>query len=345
MFEDNTRTEINSLGEFGLIRRLTDAIKLVNPTSEVGVGDDCAVLDEAPKMKRVVTSDMLIEGVHFDLSYSPLKHLGYKAVVVNLSDIFAMNATPQQILVNIAISNRFSVEAVEEIYSGIYTACEKYSVDLVGGDTCSSKQGLIISVTAIGVVSPDELVLRSGARPNDLICVTGDLGAAYLGLQILEREKRIFLEHPDVQPDIQAYDYVVGRQLKPECAAKEIAALKVLGIKPTSMIDISDGLASELFHIAEASQVGVVIYEEKLPIDQQTHDTAIELNLNPPTVAFSGGEDYEMLFTIAQTDFEKIKGVKDVFVIGYCTPPEEGMYSITQSGTRISLEKQGYKAF
>jgi thiamine-monophosphate kinase len=345
MFENNSRTEISSLGEFGLIKKLTEGIILKHDTSIKGVGDDCAVIGEEPGTKKVITTDMLIEGVHFDLSYTPLKHLGYKAVVVNVSDVFAMNATPQQIIVSIAMSNRFSVEAMEELYEGIYLACDKYNVDLVGGDTCNSKQVLIISVTAIGIAKESELVYRNGAKENDLICVTGDLGGAYMGLQILEREKRIFLENPNIQPDIQQYDFIIGKQLKPECANKELAALKIAGIKPTSLIDVSDGLASELFHIAEQSGVGVIIYEEKLPIDQQTFDTAVELNLNPPTVAFSGGEDYELLFTIKQEDFEKVKGIKDIHVIGYCTAATEGMYTYTKSGTKLSLEKQGYKAF
>ncbi len=345
MFENNSRTEISELGEFGLIKRLTEGNQLKKESSLMGVGDDCAVIDAGAGMSKVVTTDMLVEGVNFDLSYTPLKHLGYKSVVASLSDVYAMNATPEQITVSVAMSNRFSVEAMEELYEGIYLACDKYGVDLVGGDTSNNKQGLMISVTAIGTAKTEDIIYRNGAQENDLICVTGDLGAAYMGLQILEREKRIFLENPNVQPDIQNYDFIVGRQLKPECANKELAALNIAGIKPTSMIDISDGLASELFHIAEKSGIGVVIYEEKLPIDQQTFDTAIELNLNPPTVAFSGGEDYELLFTIKQADFEKIKGIKDVHVIGYCAPAIEGMYSFTKSGTKLSLEKQGYKAF
>ena len=345
MFENTSRTEISTLGEFGLIKKLTEGIELKNNSSLTGVGDDCAVIDCEAGTKKVVTTDMLIEGVHFDLSYTTLKHLGYKAVIVNLSDVYAMNAKPEQITVSVAMSNRFSVEAIEELYEGIYLACDKYNVDLVGGDTSNSKQGLIISITAIGVAKESELVYRNGAKENDLICVTGDLGAAYMGLQILEREKRIFIENPNVQPDIQQYDFIIGRQLKPECANKELAALNIAGIKPTSMIDVSDGLASELFHIAEQSGVGVIIYEEKLPIDQQTFDTALEMNLNPPTVAFSGGEDYELLFTIKQEDFEKIKSIKNIHIIGYCTAASEGMFSYTKSGTKLSLEKQGYKAF
>lgn len=345
MFENSSRTEISELGEFGLIKRLTEGNELKVETSLLGVGDDCAVIDAGNGIRKVITTDMLIEGVHFDLSYTPLKHLGYKSVIASLSDVYAMNAKPQQITVSVAMSNRFSVEAMEELYEGIYLACDKYSVDLVGGDTSNCKQGLIISVTAIGEAKENELIYRNGAKENDLICVTGDLGAAYMGLQILEREKRIFIENPNIQPDIQQYDFIIGKQLKPECANKELAALNIAGIKPTSLIDISDGLASELFHIAEQSGVGVIIYEEKLPIDQQTFDTAIELNLNPPTVAFSGGEDYELLFTIAQSDFEKVKGIKGIHIIGYCTPASEGMFSLTKSGTKLSLEKQGYKAF
>jgi thiamine-monophosphate kinase len=345
MFENSARTEISALGEFGLIDHLMEHNALKNESSLLGVGDDAAVIDTMNGMKIVTTTDMLLEGIHFDLAYTPLKHLGYKAVIVNLSDIYAMNATPQQILVSIGMSNRFSVEAMEELYSGIYAACDKYNVDLVGGDTSNSKQGLIISITAIGRAKKEDLVFRNGAHEAELICVTGDLGAAYLGLQILEREKRVYLADPNVQPDLQSYDYIVGRQLKPECANKELAALQISGIRPTSMIDISDGLASELFHIAEKSNVGVVIHEDKLPIDQLTYDTAIELNLNPPTVAFSGGEDYELLFTIKQEDYEKVKGIRDISVIGYCTPSNEGLHSITASGTKISLEKQGYKAF
>ncbi len=345
MFENNSRTEISDLGEFGLIKRLTEGNELKNASSLKGIGDDCAVVDATSDTKKVITTDLLVEGVHFDLSYTPLKHLGYKAVVANLSDVFAMNAIPEQILVSVAMSNRFSVEAMEELYDGIYLACDKYKVDLVGGDTSNTKQGLTISITAIGVAAEEDIIYRNGAKENDLICVTGDLGAAYMGLQILEREKRIFLENPNIQPDIQNYDFIIGKQLKPECANKELEALKLAGIKPTSLIDISDGLASELFHIAEQSNVGVIIYEEKLPIDQQTFDVALEMNLNPPTVAFSGGEDYELLFTISQSDFEKVKAIKDIHIIGYCTPVSEGMFSYTKSGTKISLEKQGYKAF
>jgi thiamine-monophosphate kinase len=345
MFENNARTEISTLGEFGLIRTLTENIILKQESTIKGVGDDAAVIDTGNGNVKVMTTDMLVEGVHFDLSYTPLKHLGYKSVVVNLSDVYAMNATPEHITVSVAMSNRFSVEALEELYEGIYLACHKYNVDLIGGDTSTNLHGLVISVTAIGSAKKDELVYRNGAAENDLICVTGDLGGAYMGLQILEREKRIFLEDPNVQPDIQQYEYIVGKQLKPECPNKELAALKIAGIKPTSMIDISDGLASELFHIAEQSGVGVTIYEEKLPIDQQTFDTAIEMNLNPPTIAFSGGEDYELLFTLGQADYEKVKGIKNIHVIGHCTAATEGMFSITKSGTRIGLEKQGYKAF
>lgn len=345
MIENTERTEISNLGEFGLISRITNGIEFQNISSIIGVGDDAAVIQLPEGTQLLVSTDLLLEGVHFDLSYTPLRHLGYKAVVVNISDIVAMGGTPSQIVVSLGLSNRFSVEAVEELYAGIGLACEKYKVDLVGGDTSNSKQGLLINMTALGYAKPDEIIYRSGAGKSDLICVTGDLGAAYLGLQILEREKRVYLENPDAQPDLEPYDYIVGRQLKPECPVELLEDLRKAGIKPTAMMDISDGLASELFHISSQSNVGVVIYEEKLPIDQQTWTVAEEFNLAPATVAYSGGEDYELVFTVPPTDFEKLRSINNVHVIGHCTEPAEGLHTITRSGTRISLEKQGWKAF
>ncbi|NNC85293.1 MAG: thiamine-phosphate kinase, partial [Bacteroidia bacterium] len=307
MFEnENNRTELGELGEFGLIKHIGQFVELNNDESVKGIGDDAAVIDFG-KQQCVVSSDMLIEGVHFDLTFTPLKHLGYKAVVVNLSDIYSMNAEPRQITVNIAMSNRFSLEAVEEIYTGIALACKKYNVDLIGGDTSSSTSGLILSVTAIGRAKKEDLVYRSGAEEENLICVTGDLGSAYMGLQLLEREKQVYLQNPDMQPEFDGNDYILERQLKPEAKKELIEQLKELNIKPTSMIDISDGLASELFHICDASEVGCQIYEDKLPIDHQTVHICGEWSMNPITAALNGGEDYELLFTIPLSDYEKIK--------------------------------------
>lgn len=303
MFEDkNNPKEIENLGEFGLINHLTSQIKLKNPTSVKGVGDDAAVIAPSKNKQIVVTTDMLVEGIHFDLIYTPFKHLGYKAVTVNLSDVYAMNAVPTQITVSIAVSNKISIEALEELYAGMLLACEIYGVDLVGGDTTSSNSGLIISITAVGEAEKKEIVYRNGAKENDLICVSGDLGGAFMGLQLLEREKQIFNENPAIQPDFSGYDYVLERQLKPEPRQDVIEMFKELGVQPTAMIDISDGLSSEIIHICTQSGVGCTIYEDKLPIDPLTVSTAEEMNLNPSVCALNGGEDYELLFTISLED-------------------------------------------
>jgi thiamine-monophosphate kinase len=343
MLENTGRTELSSLGEFGLIKHLTQFIETKNKSTIKGIGDDAAVLDYINK-QVVVTTDMLVEGVHFDLTYVPLKHLGYKSVSVNVSDIYAMNATPKQITVSFAISNRFSVEAMEELYAGMMLACKKHQVDIVGGDTTSSRSGLIISITALGEGDPDTLVYRNGAKEGDLLCVTGDLGAAYVGLQLLEREKNIFLESPGVQPDLVGNDYILERQLKPE-ARKDIPVLfKVLEVKPTAMIDISDGLASEILHLTTQSQVGCNLFEEKIPIDPSTYNTAREFNLDPTVCALSGGEDYELLFTISQSDYPKIKANPDITVIGHMTPSKDGVNLITKGGTSVPLKAQGWDA-
>jgi thiamine-monophosphate kinase len=310
------RTEISSIGEFGLIERIQRQSKIQNTTTLKGIGDDAAIV-EGGNESLLVSTDMLVEGVHFDLSYVPLQHLGYKSVAVNVSDIAAMNGTPQQILVSLGISNRFSVEAVDALYDGIRAACDNYKVDLAGGDTAASPSGLIISITAIGRAPKEKVVQRSGAKANDIICVTGDLGAAYLGLQVLEREKQVFLTNPEMQPDLEKYQYLVGRQLKPEARMDIIHELADKNCVPTSMIDISDGLASELLHLGKNSNLGVKIFEDKVPIDHGTFETAIEFNLDPITCALNGGEDYELLFTIAPSDYEKIKTHPDIHFIGH----------------------------
>ncbi len=341
MLENTERTELSSLGEFGLIKHLTQFIELKNESTLKGVGDDAAVMDYKSK-HVVVSTDMLVEGVHFDLAYVPLKHLGFKAVSVNLSDIYAMNASPRQITVSFALSNRFSVEAMEELYAGMLMACNKHKVDIVGGDTTTSKSGLIISITAIGEAEPAEIVYRNGAKEGDLLCVTGDLGAAYLGLQLLEREKQIYLESPGVQPDLGGNDYILERQLKPEARKDIIPLLKLLNVKPTAMIDISDGLASEILHITTQSAVGCNLFEEKIPIDPSTYNTAREFNLDPTVCALNGGEDYELLFTIQQSDFSKIKANPDITVIGHMTHVKEGVNLITKGGTSHALTAQGW---
>jgi thiamine-monophosphate kinase len=338
------RTEIGSLGEFGLINHLTQNNETTQAGTILSVGDDAAVIDQFGR-QSVITTDMLIEGVHFDLMYTPLKHLGYKAVAVNLSDIYAMMATPTHITLSLGISNKFSVEALEEFYEGVYAACEKFNVDLIGGDTCSSQRGFIISVTAIGEVAPDKYVSRSGAQPNDLICVSGDFGAAYLGLQILEREKKIFLENPAIQPDLQNQTYVVKRILKPEPRADIVEWLKEKGITPTSMIDVSDGLSSELLHICKQSEVGCLIYEEKLPIHDDARKMAFEFNVAPTTCALNGGEDYELLFTISQKDYEAMSENGDISVIGYVTEKKEGAHLLTKGNNKLKLTAQGWNAF
>lgn len=344
MLENNTRTELSSLGEFGLIEHLTQHIQLNNSTTLKGVGDDAAVIKNGENC-TVITTDLLLEGVHFDLSFFPLKHLGYKAIVVNLSDVYAMNATPKQVTVSLGISSKFSLEAIEELYAGILAACEKYKVDLIGGDTSSSKQGLVISITALGEAKENEIVYRNGAKEFDLLCVSGDLGAAYTGFQLLEREKRVFASSPETQPDLEGYDYILERQLKPEARKDIIELLKVLEIQPTSMIDISDGLSSEIFHLAKQSNVGVVLFEEKIPIDPMTYNTAREMELDPTLTALSGGEDYELLFTIKQTDYEKLKNNPDITIIGHIANVSEGVHMISKSGNIHPLKAQGWKAF
>ena len=345
MIEDKTphRTSLADLGEFGLIDRLTKGFEIHNPSTLKGVGDDAAVMDFKNK-RTVVSTDLLIEGVHFDLSYVPLKHLGYKSVVVNVSDIYAMNATATQITVSIAVSNRFPLEALEEFYAGIRLACEHYKVDLVGGDTTSSTRGLIISVTAIGEANEEDLVYRNGAQPNDLVVLTGDIGGAYMGLQILEREKAVFQVNPNSQPDIEMYSYILERQLKPEARKDIPPLLKQLGVKPTAMMDVSDGLSSEILHICKQSGVGCRLYEDKIPLDPQVISTCEEFNLDSTTIALSGGEDYELLFTIAQADYDKIKGNPNFTVIGYITDKEEGVNLITRAGQFIPIIAKGWNA-
>ena len=345
MIEDKTphRTSLADLGEFGLIDRLTEGFEIHNPSTLKGVGDDAAVMDFKNK-RTVVSTDLLIEGVHFDLSYVPLKHLGYKSVVVNVSDIYAMNATATQITVSIAVSNRFPLEALEELYAGIRLACEHYKVDLVGGDTTSSTRGLIISVTAIGEANEEDLVYRNGAQPNDLVVLTGDIGGAYMGLQILEREKAVFQVNPNSQPDIEMYSYILERQLKPEARKDIPPLLKQLGVKPTAMMDVSDGLSSELLHICKQSGVGCRLYEDKIPLDPQVISTCEEFNLDSTTIALSGGEDYELLFTIAQADYDKIKGNPNFSVIGYITDKEEGVNLVTRAGQFRPIIAKGWNA-
>ena len=345
MLEDkNTqKTSLADLGEFGLINHITKYFKIENASTVTGIGDDAAVLD-ASKKQTLVTTDLLIEGVHFDLSYMPLKHLGYKAVMVNLSDVYAMNGAAEQITVSIAVSNRFPLEAIEELYSGIQLACETYKVDLVGGDTTSSTKGILISVTAIGKAEKEDIVLRSGAKETDLIVVSGDLGAAYLGLQVLEREKQVFNVDPNNQPDLDSYTYLIERQLKPEARRDVAGFLKELAIKPTAMIDISDGLSSEIMHICSQSKVGCKIYEEKLPLDPQVISACEEFNIDSTMVALSGGEDYELLFTVPIADFEAIKGNPNFSIIGHITAENQGLNLVTRAGQEIELKAQGWNA-
>jgi thiamine-monophosphate kinase len=339
-----TRTDINTLGEFGLIDHLTQGFQLVNPSSLKGIGDDAAVIDNG-QFLTVVSTDMLMEGIHFDLMYTPLKHLGYKAVVVNVSDIYAMNATPKQITVSLALSNRFSVEALDELYQGIQAACDFYGVDLIGGDTSSSLQGLAISITAIGQGEKDKLVYRNTAKVGDLICITGDLGAAYLGLQILERERQLFLSQPDIQPDLENQTYVVGKQLKPEARKDMIEFFAKNQLVPTSMIDISDGLASELFHICTQSKVGAFLEESGIPIHPDTQLQAIKFKLDPVTCALSGGEDYELLFTIDPKDVEKIRFLPDIYIAGEIVDAKDGINLHTTGGNIHPITAQGWKHF
>lgn len=337
-----SKTEISTLGEFGLIRRLTERIVLKNSSTIKGVGDDCAVLDYKDK-KVVLTTDMLTEGVHFNLMYTPLRHLGYKAVTVNLSDIYAMNAVPRQITVSMAISSKLSVEALDELYSGIYLACERYGVDLVGGDTTTSLTGLTLSITAVGEADESDLVYRNGAQNSDLLCVTGDLGGAYMGLQLLERENEVFKVNPKMKPQFEGYDYILERQLKPEARKDMLPIFKELGIKPTSMIDISDGLSSEILHLCTDSGVGCRLYEEHIPYDNQTKKMAEELNINPLVAALNGGEDYELLFTVPVTDHHKIKNHPDITILGHICDKSKGTNLITVgTGLEIPLEAQGW---
>jgi thiamine-monophosphate kinase len=339
----NERTEIASLGEFGLIEHLTQNISFKNASTLLGVGDDAAVIDHFGR-QTVVSTDMLIEGIHFDLSYTPLKHLGYKSVVVNLSDIYAMNATPTQILISIGFSNRYSVEALDEFYAGVYAACEKYNVDLIGGDTSSSQKGFIISVTAIGEVVPDSFVKRNTANVNDLICVSGELGSAFLGLTLLEREKKIFAE-TGAQPDLEGQAHIVGRLLKPEARKDIVEYFAESEIIPTSMIDISDGLSSDIMHICNKSKTGCILYEDKFPFNDDAKEFAYKLQLDPTACALSGGEDYELLFTVSQADYEKIKINPAVSVIGYMTPETEGMHLLTRGGNKHPLVAQGWNHY
>lgn len=338
------RTDLSQLGEFGLIDRIKNQFSLQNPTSLYGIGDDAAVIETGSE-SLVVTKDLLIEGVHFDLSYMPLQHLGYKSVAVNVSDIAAMNAKPEQIIVGLGMSNRFSVEAIDRFYEGVRAACENYKVDLVGGDTTSSVSGLIISVTAIGRAPKEKVVLRSTARKNDILCVTGDLGAAYLGLQVLEREKQVFLTNPEMQPELEKYEYLVGRQLKPEARMDIVFELEENKVLPTSMIDISDGLASELLHLGTNSKLGVKIFEDKIPIDHATFETAIEFKLDPVTCALHGGEDYELLFSINPNDFEKIKNHPDIHFIGHLHDNPSQNLLISKEGRVIPITAQGWDHF
>ncbi|MBB6460545.1 thiamine-phosphate kinase [Flammeovirga kamogawensis] len=345
MSENNKRTEIGDLGEFGLIDRLTKDLKIKHKTTAKGVGDDAAVFDYGGDEYTVLSTDILLEGIHFDLSFMPLQHLGYKAIAVNVSDIAAMNAIPEQVTVSIAVTNRFSVEAIEMIYEGIKAACENYNVDLVGGDTTSSRQGLCISVTAVGRVKKDKIAYRSGAKKGDILCVTGDLGGAYMGLQVLLREKAVFEANPKMQPNLDNYQYVAGRQLRPEARTDVIHELNELGVVPTSMIDVSDGVASEVLHICKASNVGAVVYEDKLPIDQDTFDVAHEFKIASKTPALNGGEDYELLFTIKQEDFPKLEKNANVYFIGYIDEAENGARLFTEGEQTLPLTAQGWKHF
>ena len=347
MFENKNQelTPIFTLGEFGLIKHLTQFFPVENASTELGVGDDAAIINAEGK-KVLVSTDMFTEGVHFNLGYTPLKHLGYKVVVAGISDIAAMNAVPTQIMISVAVSNRFPVEALEEIYAGVQLACRRYKVDLVGGDTTSSQTGLVINVTAVGLESSEKIISRNGVKPNDLLVVTGDLGGAYMGLQILEREHSVYLKNPNMQPEMEGYDYILERQLKPEARTDIKGILEELGVKPTSMIDISDGLASEVLHLSDRSKVGFRIYEEKIPMDELTISTADEFNLNPMMTALNGGEDYELLFTISQSDFDKIKNNPDFTIIGHAVEEEQGNYLVLRGSNELAeLTAQGWDAY
>lgn len=346
MFQNKEKnlTYIDSLGEFALIEHLTKGFGLYNQSSIRGVGDDAAVLDLRDS-QTVITTDLLVEGVHFNLAYMPLKHLGYKAVVVNLSDCYAMNATPTQLTLSLAVSNRFSLEALEAFYAGVATACKLYGVDLVGGDTTSSTRGMLISVTVIGQANSEDITYRSGAKPNDLLVVTGDLGGAYLGLQVLEREKEVFKVNPNNQPDLEPYSYIVERQLKPEARKDIVSLLKELKVLPTAMIDISDGLSSEILHLCKASKVGCNLFEDKIPLDPTVMTTAEEFKMDSTTIALNGGEDYELLFTIAQSDFDSIKGNPNLTVIGHMAEEAEGAHLITRANEKIPIKAKGWNSF
>lgn len=339
------RTELETLGEFGLIDQITKGFTTHVSSTIKGVGDDAAVISISETEALLVSTDSLIEGVHFNLMYTPLKHLGYKAVMVNLSDIYAMNGKAEQITVSIAVSNRFPLEAIEELYAGIKMACDFYKVDLVGGDTTSSLSGLMISITVIGRAEKNNIVFRNGAKENDLLVVSGDLGAAYMGLQLLEREKEVYKSNPAIQPDLDGHDYLLERQLKPEARRDIVQLLAQMEVKPTAMIDISDGLASEIFHICKASEVGCTIYDEKIPIDGKTASTAIDFNIDPITTALNGGEDYELLFTVAQSDYEKILGNPNMSIIGHITDKTSGINLVDKQGVLIPLQAQGWKHF
>lgn len=341
--KDQSKTSLAQLGEFGLINHITQNFSIQQESTIKAIGDDAAVLYFKSK-KAVVSTDLLVEGVHFDLSYMPLKHLGYKAVVVNVSDICAMNATPTQVTVSIAVSNRFPLEAIEELYEGIRLACNFYKVDLIGGDTTSSTTGLLISVTALGEVEEEDVTYRSGAQENDLLVVTGDIGSAYMGLQVLEREKQVFLVNPQNQPNLEDYSYIIERQLKPEARNDIKELLKKLDVKPTAMIDVSDGISSEIMHLCKASNVGCNLYEDKLPLDPQLINVCEEFNLDSTTIAINGGEDYELLFTVPMTDFEKIKGNPHLSIIGHMTAENEGIHLITRENTKLPLKARGWNA-
>lgn len=345
MSEDK-RTELHELGEFGVIEKLTSAFPIVQDTTVKGVGDDCAVIQpEGAKNLEVISTDTLVEGVHFNLMYTPLKHLGYKAIAVNVSDVCAMNAKAEQVVISIAVSNRFPVEALEELYAGVKAACTHYKVDLVGGDTTSSLSGLMISVTIRGEVSEKEITYRSGANPNDLLVVTGDLGGAYMGLQVLEREKEVFKTNDAIQPDLSGHDYILERQLKPEARVDVLKYLKELEVVPTSMIDVSDGVASETLHLSKASNVAFRIYDDKLPIDPETYNTARDFELDPSTLALNGGEDYELLFTVKQEDYDKIKGNPHWTVIGHAVDASLGSGIVLKNEQIIPIEAQGWNHF
>jgi thiamine-monophosphate kinase len=345
MTDQNKLRNLEDLGEFALIDHLTESFENRNPTTIYGVGDDAAVIAISEEESLLISTDTLVEGVHFNLMYMPLKHLGYKAVAVNVSDICAMNGTAEQITVSIAVSSKFSLEALEEFYEGIKLACEHYNVDLVGGDTTSSLSGLMINISVVGRAKNDKIAYRSGAKDYDLLVVTGDLGAAYMGLQLLEREKEVFRANPNIQPDLDGHDYIIERQLKPEARKDVIEFLKELEVIPTAMIDISDGLASEILHICKASKVGCRLYDEKIPIDAKTSMMALEFNIDPSTCALNGGEDYELLFTVKQEDFEKVQSNPHMSIIGHITDEKDGIYFIDKSGSAITLRAQGWKHF